>query len=137
MTTFCTKASLRPVVHAEERDDQDAEGYDDEPGTTGAACLRTTTSASETIPTSNVHPLVVSSPVTKRQSFSKKSPSALSIPKSFGSWPTMIVRAMVIATKALDPLVANSAMAAAESRTAIPNVLTGVKESIARIQPGS
>ena len=43
--------------------------------------------ASEASPTSSVHPLVSPSPVTKPQSFSKKLPSAPSMPKILGSWP--------------------------------------------------
>ena len=64
-----------------------------EPGTTGANSLRPTTMASEMSPTTSVGSWVAPRPPMNPTSSSKKSPSTLSMPNSFGSCPTMIVRA--------------------------------------------
>ena len=64
-----------------------------EPGTTGAYSFSATTSTSDSAPTSSVIPLVSPRFVTRSQVWRKKSPSPFGIPKSFGTWPMMIVSA--------------------------------------------
>ena len=64
-----------------------------EPGTTGANRRSPSTTASDATPTTSVRPSVSPRLETTSQSCSKKSPSPFSMPKSFGTWPMMIVSA--------------------------------------------
>ena len=64
-----------------------------EPGTTGANRRKPMTIASDSRPIASVAALVSPRLPNRPQICSKKSPSALSTPNSFGSWPAMIVSA--------------------------------------------
>ena len=62
-------------------------------GSAGTALRRPRTPARERSPTSTVAPLASPRLVTMCQSFSKKSPEPLLMPRRAGTWPTMIVSA--------------------------------------------
>lgn len=64
-----------------------------DPGTMGAKRRRPRTTASETTPTVSVRHCVSPRWPRKSHSCSKKSPSPLGTPNSFGTWPIMIVSA--------------------------------------------
>ena len=77
-----------------------------EAGMAGASRLRPSTTASDATPTASVSASVSPSPLSTPQACSKKSPSALSMPNSFGTWPMMIVSA----SPTMKPLITGSEM---------------------------